>query len=47
MKGRQTKLIYHKEINQTNVSVLPKLIVKPDIKWPKTAIAVAGDSIMS
>ena len=28
MKSRQTKMIYLKEINQTNVSIPPKLIGK-------------------
>ena len=28
MKSKQTKLIYHKEVNQANVSILPKFIVK-------------------
>ena len=28
IKSRQTKLVYHKEINQTEVSILPTLIIK-------------------
>ena len=40
------KLIYHKGINQTNLSILPKLMVT-DVKWPKVAVAIAGDSMMS
>ena len=33
---RQTKLIYHKEIN--------KYIT--DVKWPKGTVAIVGDSII-
>ena len=37
-------MIYHKEINQTNVSIPPTLI---DVKWLKGTVAIVDNSIMS
>ena len=46
MKSRQTKLIYHKEINECIYST--EIISKDtDVKWPKGTVAIVGDSIMS
>ena len=46
MKSRQTKLIYHKEINECVYST--QIISKDtDVKWPKGTVAIVGDSIMS
>ena len=50
MKSRQTKLIYRKEINQTNISILPTAQINSkvtDVKGPKGTVAIVGDSIMS
>ena len=50
MKSRQIKLIYRKEINQTNISILPTAQINSkvtDVKGPKGTVAIVGDSIMS
>ena len=42
---RQTKLIYHKEINKyINSAKINSKVT--DVKWPKGTVAIVGDSII-